>query len=101
MAEDAGRFVDAVPRDAELVLALDAYRRGDWPKASLHCRAGQLQRLRGSDPQSAALGQLGSSQAAQSLLTSAAATRISSRPSAIESPRNVTVLRSPPHSRTV
>jgi tetratricopeptide (TPR) repeat protein len=67
MAEDAGKFVDAVPRDAELVLALDAYRRGDWPKASLiaeqvNCSDFVVRILR-----AAALGQLGSDQAAQRL----------------------------------
>jgi hypothetical protein len=67
MAEDARRFVDAVPRDAQLVLALDAYRRGDWPKASLiaeqvNCSDFVVRLLR-----AAALGQLGSSQAAPRL----------------------------------
>lgn len=35
MAEDARKDVEAVPRDANLVLSLDAYRRGDFSEASL------------------------------------------------------------------
>lgn len=35
LAEDAGKNVDAVPRDARIVLALDAYARGDYSNASL------------------------------------------------------------------
>jgi tetratricopeptide (TPR) repeat protein len=64
LAQDAGRSVDAVPRDAVLVLALDAYRRGDWAEASL-----LAEQVNGSDfvtrvLRAAALGQLGSDQAA-------------------------------------
>ncbi|MBB3390553.1 tetratricopeptide (TPR) repeat protein [Rhizobium sp. BK275] len=63
MAQDAGRAVDIVPRDAMLVLALDAYRRGDWSEASLlaeqvNCTDFVVRALR-----AAALGQLGSDQA--------------------------------------
>ncbi len=35
LAEDAARNVDSVPRDARIVLALDAYDRGDYSNASL------------------------------------------------------------------
>ncbi|MDE1154716.1 MAG: hypothetical protein PW735_03180 [Acidobacteriaceae bacterium] len=35
LAEEAERDVDAVPRDARIVLALDAYARGDYSNASL------------------------------------------------------------------
>jgi tetratricopeptide (TPR) repeat protein len=35
LAEDATRNVDSVPRDARIVLALDAYGRGDYSNASL------------------------------------------------------------------
>lgn len=64
LAEDAGRSVDAVPLDAAVVLALDAYRRGDWSEASL-----LAEQINDSDfvtwaLRAAALGQLGSSQAA-------------------------------------
>ncbi len=67
MAQDAGRAVDIVPRDAMLVLALDAYRRGDWSEASLlaeqvNCTDFVVRALR-----AAALGQLGSDQAKQRL----------------------------------
>ncbi|GAA3098713.1 adenylate cyclase [Rhizobium viscosum] len=67
MAQDAGRAVDIVPRDAMLVLALDAYRRGDWSEASLlaeqvNCSDFVVRALR-----AAALGQLGSDQAKKRL----------------------------------
>lgn len=67
MAQDAGRAVDIVPRDAMLVLALDAYRRGEWSEASLlaeqvNCTDFVVRALR-----AAALGQLGSDQAKQRL----------------------------------
>jgi tetratricopeptide (TPR) repeat protein len=35
LAEDAGKDVDAFPRDARIVLALDAFQRGDYSNASL------------------------------------------------------------------
>jgi tetratricopeptide (TPR) repeat protein len=35
LAEDATKNVDSVPRDARIVLALDAYGRGDYSNASL------------------------------------------------------------------
>ncbi|MQB07717.1 hypothetical protein DXT91_27055 [Agrobacterium tumefaciens] len=35
LANDAGRSVNAIPRDASLVLALDAYNRRDWSSASI------------------------------------------------------------------
>ena len=35
LAEDAGKNVDAVPRDARIVLSLDSYARGDYSDASL------------------------------------------------------------------
>jgi tetratricopeptide (TPR) repeat protein len=67
MAEDAARSVDAVPRDASLVLALDAYRRGDFSNASLlaeqiNCSDFVVRALR-----AASLGQLRSPQAAERL----------------------------------
>jgi len=67
MAQDAARAVDIVPRDAMLVLALDAYRRGDWSEASLlaeqvNCTDFVVRALR-----AAALGQLGSDQAKERL----------------------------------
>ena len=67
LAEDAGRSVDVVPRDAIMVLALDAYRRADWSSASL-----LSEQLNGSDVfvrmlRAAALGELGSEQATQRL----------------------------------
>ncbi|AXA37860.1 hypothetical protein [Rhizobium leguminosarum] len=67
LADDAAKSVDAIPRDASLVLALDAYRRGDWSEASLlaeqiNCGDFLVRALR-----AAALGQLGSSQAIERL----------------------------------
>lgn len=67
LAEDAERSVDAVPRAASLVLALDAYRRGDYSEASLlaeqiPCSDYVVRVLR-----TAALGQLGSSEATDKL----------------------------------
>ncbi|MDM9628418.1 hypothetical protein QTL95_21200 [Rhizobium sp. S152] len=61
LAEDAGRAVDVVPRDAAVVLVLDAYRRGDWSTASL-----LAEQVSDSDfviwsVRTASLGQLGSS----------------------------------------
>ncbi|TNM64776.1 hypothetical protein FHP24_00225 [Aliirhizobium smilacinae] len=35
LAEDASKNIDAMPCDAAIVLALDAYGRGDWQNASL------------------------------------------------------------------
>jgi hypothetical protein len=67
MAQDAGRYVDLVPRDAAIVLALDAYRRNNWSQASLlseqiNCGDLLVQALR-----AASLGQLGSDQAKERL----------------------------------
>lgn len=67
LAEDAGRSVDVVPRDATMVLALDAYRRADWSSASL-----LSEQLNGSDAvvrllRAATLGEIGSEQATQRL----------------------------------
>ena len=67
LAGDAAKSVDAIPRDASLVLALDAYRRGNWSEASLlaeqiNCSDFLVRALR-----AAALGQLGSSQAVERL----------------------------------
>jgi predicted Zn-dependent protease len=64
LAVDSSKAVDAAPRDALLVLALDAYRRGDWSSASLlaeqvNCSDFVVRALR-----AAALGQLDSPQAA-------------------------------------
>lgn len=63
LAEDAGRAGDAVPRDAQVVLALDAYRKSDWSEASLLSE----QINYGDDlvraVRAASLGQLGSDQA--------------------------------------
>ncbi|MDE1991094.1 MAG: hypothetical protein KGI75_01260 [Rhizobiaceae bacterium] len=60
LAHDAAESVDAVPRDANLVLALDAYRRGDYSEASLlaeqiNCSDFVVRAVR-----AAALGELGS-----------------------------------------
>lgn len=62
LAQEAGRSVDAVPRDATLVLALDAYRRSEWSEASLlaeqiNCSDFVVRALR-----AASLAQLGSGQ---------------------------------------
>lgn len=67
LAVDAGRSVDVVPRDATMVLALDAYRRGDWSTASL-----LSEQINTSDVivrmlRAASLGELQSDQAGQRL----------------------------------
>ncbi|AYG63720.1 hypothetical protein CCGE525_25210 (plasmid) [Rhizobium jaguaris] len=67
MAEGSAKSVDVVPHDALLVLALDAYRRGNWSEASLlaeqvNCSDFVVRALR-----AASLGQLGSDAAAQRL----------------------------------
>ncbi|MGQ3292990.1 MAG: tetratricopeptide repeat protein [Shinella sp.] len=67
LAQDAGRSVDVVPRDATMVLALDAYRRADWSSASL-----LAEQLNGGDAvvrllRAASLGEIGSEQATQRL----------------------------------
>ncbi|KEA09359.1 tetratricopeptide repeat protein [Rhizobium rhizogenes] len=63
LASEAARSPEGAPRDAVLVLALDAYRRGQWSDASLlaeqvHCSDFIVSALR-----AASLGQLGSTQA--------------------------------------
>jgi len=67
LAHDAGHAVDAVPPNAALVLALDAYRRGDWSSALL--LAEQINRggLVVSMLKTASLAELGSDQAADRL----------------------------------
>jgi tetratricopeptide (TPR) repeat protein len=67
LARDAGRLVDVVPRDAVLVLALDAYRRRDWSEASLLAEQASDRNFLIRVLRVAALGQLGSDEAAQRL----------------------------------
>lgn len=67
MAHDAGRSVETAPRDAMLVLALDAYRTGRYSEASLlaeqiNCTDFMVATLR-----AAALGQLSSPEAQERL----------------------------------
>lgn len=67
LASDAAKADDGTPRDAMLVLALDAYRRGNWSDASLlseqiNCGDFVVSALR-----AASLGQLGSSEAGERL----------------------------------
>jgi tetratricopeptide (TPR) repeat protein len=64
LAEDAARDVDAVPREATLVLALDAYRRGDWSGASLLAEQLNHRDFDADMLKVAALAQLGSNQVA-------------------------------------
>jgi tetratricopeptide (TPR) repeat protein len=59
-AKDAAHDGDAVPRDAQVVLALDAYRRGDWAEASLLAEQIQSTDVMVRMLRFAALGQLGS-----------------------------------------
>jgi tetratricopeptide (TPR) repeat protein len=63
LAEDAARNVDSVPRDARIVLALDAYGRSDYSNASLiaeqvNCSDFVVRAIR-----AAALGQMSSREA--------------------------------------
>jgi len=67
LAEDASENVEAVPRDARIVLALEAYRKGDWSNASLvseqiNCSDFVVRAMR-----AAALGEMGSTAAVGSL----------------------------------
>ncbi|MBB4215765.1 tetratricopeptide (TPR) repeat protein [Rhizobium sp. BK212] len=67
LAEDASENVEAVPRDARIVLALEAYRKGDWSNASLvseqiNCSDFVVRAIR-----AAALGEMGSTAAVGSL----------------------------------
>lgn len=67
LAEEAGKDVDAVPRDARIVLALDAYTRGDYSNASLvseqiNCSDIVVRAIR-----AASLGEMASPQASSSL----------------------------------
>jgi tetratricopeptide (TPR) repeat protein len=67
LAQDASHAVDAVPRDARLVLALDAYRRGDFSDASLLAEQINRSDLVVAALRAASLGQLHSLQAAERL----------------------------------
>jgi len=67
LARDAGKSVDVVPRDAVLVLALDAYRRRDWSEASLLAEQTSDSAFLIGVLRVAALGQLGSDEAAPRL----------------------------------
>jgi tetratricopeptide (TPR) repeat protein len=63
LASDAARSPEAAPRDAVLVLALDAYRRGQWSDASLLAEQVNCSDFIVSTLRAASLGQLGSAQA--------------------------------------
>ncbi|KQU07993.1 hypothetical protein [Rhizobium sp. Leaf453] len=67
LARDAGRSVGMIPRDASLVLALDAYRRKDWSSASLLSEQIIQGGLTAAMLRAASLGELKSPQAADSL----------------------------------
>lgn len=67
LANDAGKAVDVVPRDAMLVLALDSYRRGDWSQSSLLSEQVNCADFMVAAVRAASLGQLGSGQARQRL----------------------------------
>ncbi|EPE98042.1 hypothetical protein RGCCGE502_14229 [Rhizobium grahamii CCGE 502] len=67
LARDAQRSVDVVPRDAVLVLALDAYRQKDWSEASLLAEQVTDRTFLINALRVAALGQLGSNEAGQGL----------------------------------
>jgi len=67
LARDAERSVDVVPRDAVLVLALDAYRQKEWSDASLLAEQVTDRTFLINALRVAALGQLGSKEAAQGL----------------------------------
>jgi tetratricopeptide (TPR) repeat protein len=67
LAEESAKDVDAVPRDARIVLALDAYLRGDYSKASLvseqiNCGDVVVRAIR-----AASLGQMAAADATSSL----------------------------------
>ncbi|NTI32854.1 tetratricopeptide repeat protein [Rhizobium rhizogenes] len=63
LASEAARSPEGAPRDAVLVLALDAYRRGQWSDASLLAEQVNCSDFIISALRAASLGQLGSTQA--------------------------------------
>ncbi|MBX5163226.1 MULTISPECIES: hypothetical protein [unclassified Rhizobium] len=67
MATKASNSVLGVPRDAKLVLALDAYRRGDYATASLRAEQMPGNDFMAVSLRAAALGQIGSPDAAKTL----------------------------------
>ncbi len=67
LARDASSFADVVPRDAMLVLALDAYRRKDWSGALLLAEQASGSNFLIGVLRVAALGQLGSDEASPRL----------------------------------
>ncbi|MGV1862579.1 tetratricopeptide repeat protein [Rhizobium rhizogenes] len=67
LASDAAKAADGAPRDAMLVLALDAYRRGNWSDASLLSEQITCNDFVVSALRAASLGQLGSPEAQQRL----------------------------------
>lgn len=64
LAEEAGRSSEMTPHDAAVVIALEAYRRSDWAKASLLSEQVNDNDFVTWALRAASLGQLGSSQAA-------------------------------------
>ena len=67
LAQDATHGIDVVPRDASLVLAMDAYRRGDWTSASALSEKINDGGFTTGMLRAASLGEMGSPQAADSL----------------------------------
>ncbi|WP_132518884.1 tetratricopeptide repeat protein [Rhizobium sp. BK376] len=67
MAQDAGRYVESVPRDAAVVLALEAYQKKNWSQASLLSEQVNCSNLLVQALRAASLGQLGSDQAKERL----------------------------------
>ncbi|MBB3541094.1 MULTISPECIES: hypothetical protein [unclassified Rhizobium] len=67
LARDAERSVDVVPRDAVLVLALDAYRQKDWSEATLLADQVSDTTFLIKALRVAALGQMGSDEAGPGL----------------------------------
>jgi hypothetical protein len=75
LAQEAAAMSDSTPRDATLVLALDAYRSGRWSEASL-----LAEQVNGSDLvtrslRAAALGELGAADAKGRFLEAKAGTK--------------------------
>lgn len=74
LAQDAVRMSDGAPREAMLVLALDAYRNGRWSEASLLAEQATGSDLVTRSLRAAALGELGANDAGTRLIDARAGT---------------------------
>ena len=68
LAEDASRNIEAVPREASVILALETYRNGDWSNASLVSEQANDSDFVVRAIRAAAAAEMGSSSASQGLV---------------------------------